>query len=375
MEDNFDYKNDLYNILDAVPVSVYWKDKEGKYLGCNKYMANLAGLTRNAIIGRTDSELLWKDASNSLHDIDYIVIKNKAKYEAEEKTKMDNGDERTFLSTKIPLYNSKKAVVGLVGISLDITDRKRAEELHIKNEVAERAVTFSNIVAADIAHELKNPLAAINISMEHIMDGLLSEKLHRSRIEFYKKEFAKITKIIRGCSYIISDLLQKVKSLVTGKIHVSLKLNQIDVDIEEMLDLYPFVNEEKKLVELKNFEKKNSFKYMGDSTITQNVFSNLVKNSLREFKEIDHKGLLTIELKKNAEKDFNYVIFRDNGRGIREENIDTIFNNFESKNVDKGGTGLGLSFCRLVMKSYDGDITCESEEGKYTEFTLKFPKV
>lgn len=375
MDDNFDYKNDLYNILDAIPVSVYWKDKEGKYLGCNKYTADLSGLTRESIVGKTDSDLLWKDANGDISHIDHIVIKNKAKYEAEEKTKMGNGEERTFLSTKTPLYNSKKSVVGLIGVSVDITDRKKVEELHIKSEAAERALAFANIVSGDIAHELKQPLASIHIVVENILSSLLSEKLHRSRIEFYKKELGKVLKVVKSCSYIITDLLYKIKSLVTGKIHASLKLCTLMEDVEEMLNLYPFVGDEAKLITLKNFDKKNSFKYMGDSELTKNVVSNLIKNSLREFKfkSTNRKGEITITLKKGD--DFNYLVLRDNGNGIKKDHLPSLFNNFESKNIDKGGTGLGLSFCKLIMNTYNGSITCESEEGKYTEFTLKFPKV
>ncbi|MCG8339692.1 MAG: ATP-binding protein, partial [Cytophagales bacterium] len=64
--------------------------------------------------------------------------------------------------------------------------------------------------------------------------------------------------------------------------------------------------------------------------------------------------------------------FRDNGRGISKEKLSHIFEHFYS--IDKSGTGVGLAFCKLVMDTFGGSISCETEKGKYTEFILSFPK-
>ena len=57
-------------IIDAVDVSVYWKDLSGKYLGCNKYMEQMSGMNRDEIIGNTDYNLPWKDQANKIKEID-----------------------------------------------------------------------------------------------------------------------------------------------------------------------------------------------------------------------------------------------------------------------------------------------------------------
>jgi PAS domain S-box-containing protein len=72
------------NILDIIPVGIYWKDLSGKYLGCNKHMCDLFNLSHTDIIGKTDHDLIWQDAADSLHKNEQIVIKNGVKHEVEE---------------------------------------------------------------------------------------------------------------------------------------------------------------------------------------------------------------------------------------------------------------------------------------------------
>lgn len=71
-------------------------------------------------------------------------------------------------------------------------------------------------------------------------------------------------------------------------------------------------------------------------------------------------------------KNLNILIFKDTGKGISKENISHIFRKFYSRT--KYGTGIGLSFCKMVMESLGGEIKCKSQEGKFTEFRLCFPK-
>ena len=72
-------------IIDAVDVSIYWKDLSGKYLGCNKYMEQMSGMNRCQIIGNTDYNLPWKAQANKIKEIDDLVITSRKQYKTEEK--------------------------------------------------------------------------------------------------------------------------------------------------------------------------------------------------------------------------------------------------------------------------------------------------
>ena len=128
------------------------------------------------------------------------------------------------------------------------------------------------------------------------------------------------------------------------------------------LEHYPFKTKERELITL---DKSQDFEYVG-------IFYNLVKNALEAIKEAD-KGEITIGLELGER--FNKVIFRDAAVGVKQEFLPYMFDLFESQKTTKGGTGIGLAFCKIIMTDYGGDITCNSIEEEYTEFLLSFPVV
>jgi two-component system CAI-1 autoinducer sensor kinase/phosphatase CqsS len=275
------------------------------------------------------------------------------------------------------MCNGNGDPVGIIGISVDITDRKKAAEMKAKKEAAEKVARFASAVAGTIAHELRNPLSAIMISTEIIMDQVLPDIKTKSKNEKYRLHFNKIIKLIKSTSYVVEDMLAKIKAFSTGKTpKLNAKENFISTDIKECLEDYPFKEDEKELIEL-NKIKQNDFKYMGDAILTRGVLSNLIKNSLAAVKESSKKEklVISIELRTDVDNKYNYLIFKDNAIGMPKEYKGEIFNCFETKRLSGNGTGLGLYYCKMIMQSYKGDIVCDSVEGKYTEFTLKFLKI
>ncbi len=122
-------KNNLdYQILDAIDASVYWKDLSGKYLGCNKYMAEMSGMSSDQIIGSTDYEMPWKDQASKIRETDLMVINNCKQYDVEERPMISGGFQTVFLSSKSPLFDEDNNVIGVVGVSINITHNKRLEQ-------------------------------------------------------------------------------------------------------------------------------------------------------------------------------------------------------------------------------------------------------
>ena len=111
-----------------------------------------------------------------------------------------------------------------------------------------------------------------------------------------------------------------------------------------------------------NVDLEGDFIFKGDETLMIFVLFNLLKNSLY------YKAKINIWL--DADKKFLY--FKDDGVGIPADKLELIFDDFFTSNK-KGGTGLGLPFCKRVMKAFDGDISCKSKVSEGVEFCLKFP--
>lgn len=146
----------LSNVLDSIPGSVYWKDLEGRYLGCNHFQKEMNGDLD--MIGLTDNELPWYEIAEEIAHNDKTVISTKTALEVEEHPTLRNGSKISMLSRKAPLYDERKNIIGIIGVSLDISNRKKDiqnliyEKDTLKKEKDLIELTLSNIVAEMPGH-------------------------------------------------------------------------------------------------------------------------------------------------------------------------------------------------------------------------------
>ena len=398
-------KTYLENIIACMPGNVYWMDKNCVYLGCNDNAARFVGLSsRKESVGMTYEDMERKAGwvvghTNSWKRDDLEVITTgKPKLNVEEKpVLLPNGKEIFYLTSRVPLFDDKKNVIGVVGISFDITDRKlmqrklqmireRAEkaerELLIKinqeateklqkeKDVAEKTSRLMEILANSIAHEIRTPLAIVGINADLLAmapDFIAAKDQEKSTLGKYLEN---IKYAVRLGSHIVDNILIMLRTMSSGELAEN-KFQQLSIaeDVKKLLEVYPFLEQEKSLLKVQ-LGKTKDFIYYGDKILTQNILFNLVKNALQAIKEAE-KGEIKITLEEG--KAHNVLRFTDTALGISEEFLPKIFEQFETKKMD--GAGLGLAFCKMVMQSYGGDFICHSKKGEYAEFVLNFPKV
>lgn len=123
-------KDLLSHMLSNIPASVFWKDTDGVYRGCNEAFAHWAGVASpEAIIGKTDEDLLWKDQAQTQRHSDLEVMETaKPQLNREAQQSQADGSQITVLTSKVPLMDTEGKVVGMLGICSDITERKRDQE-------------------------------------------------------------------------------------------------------------------------------------------------------------------------------------------------------------------------------------------------------
>ncbi len=144
--------------------------------------------------------------------------------------------------------------------------------------------------------------------------------------------------------------------------------------INKAIREYGYKSEKEKRRIICSISKEDDFFFKGDENLMIYVIFNLLKNAL--YYSNTHPNLtITINSKTTAEEDknHNHIYITDNGPGIAPNLLPHLFEDFMTSNK-QGGTGLGLAFCKRVMTSFNGSISCSSKENEGTAFKLKFPK-
>jgi two-component system CAI-1 autoinducer sensor kinase/phosphatase CqsS len=212
-------------------------------------------------------------------------------------------------------------------------------------------------LAGSIAHETRGPLSTIQGCCDIVKDSLNQARNNLDEaIEFI--DLIAISSN-RGLSIIDIILTNIREEKIDSSKFIDLSISSV---IKSAIKEFAFESEEQK--KLVNIDLESDFNFKGDETLMIFVLFNLLKNSLY------YKAKIDIWLK--SDNDFNYLYFKDNGVGIAAGKLEHIFDDFFTSDK-KGGTGLGLPFCKRIMQAFDGDISCKSKDGEGVEFCLKFP--
>ena len=147
----------IENIINIIPVRVFWKDKNLRFLGCNKIFADDAGLNNpEDIIGKDDFQMVWRNQAELYRADDLAVINNgKPKLLIEENQTTAEGKQLSLLTSKLPLRNSNGEIIGILGSYIDITERKLVEKALQESEANYKTIFESTGTATLIVDENK----------------------------------------------------------------------------------------------------------------------------------------------------------------------------------------------------------------------------
>ena len=226
-----------------------------------------------------------------------------------------------------------------------------------------------------IAHEMRNPLNAINLLTARIKTLILTDDSSvKKQLEFNEiEEINKNLNIILGCTTRGSEVIEMILANLKEKSRKE-KLEFLSTSdlLISAIQEYGFDNEVQKERVILN--TKENFIIKANKTAFTYVIFNLLKNALYYLNSHPNQYVKIYFKKGLSELDFNQVIVENNGPGVPNNKIKNLFEPFYTSGK-KEGTGLGLDFCKKTMESFDGKIECESEIGKFTKFILNFPKI
>jgi len=243
---------------------------------------------------------------------------------------------------------------------------------------SEKLASLGGLVAG-VAHEINTPVGLSLTGITHFSDMTKKLKKDYEDENLSEEEFKHYIDIAYNLAHTIRLNLEKTAQLVR-----SFKQVAVDQSIEEKreIDMHKYIDEV--VLSLHNKLKQSKVKvqvlcpkglkfstYPGD--ISQ-ILTNLIVNSLMHGFDKTMQGEITIEVQSNESE--IVLIYKDNGKGIKKENLKKIYEPFFTTNREGGGTGLGLNIIySLVNKKLNGTIGCESQEGNGATFTIKLPRI
>ena len=241
----------------------------------------------------------------------------------------------------------------------------------------------ASAIGANLAHELRTPLASISAlskgagnllpiltdAYEKAKEaGIEVGKLRKNQVEILSNTLGTIRNEVEYSNTIIDMLL--VNTADKSLSDVEMDVFSVREAAEEAVRRYPFNNQRER--DLIRVEIAEDFELKAPRLLVIHILFNLMKNALY-FVQQARKGSISIR----AEQDAGYwrIMVHDTGSGIPASVKPHIFERFYTTTNTGQGAGIGLSFCKLVMESIGGSIRCDSEEGEFATFTLEFPKV
>ncbi|MCL5272560.1 MAG: HAMP domain-containing histidine kinase [Gammaproteobacteria bacterium] len=234
--------------------------------------------------------------------------------------------------------------------------------------------------AGMIAHELRTPLLGIKSGAQALVKyfpgliqgyqlakehQLISTPLRDRRLLQLEGVSDRIVSEIDYANTIIDMLLVKAgrENSIQNCIMETCSMAEC---LNEAISRYPFLSPRERTL----ITWDGDFQFKGSKLLMQHVLFNLIKNALYVIATAQ-RGEIQIWTEYNDK--FNYLYFKDTAKGMTAQQVSRLFNHFYTTTFM--GTGIGLSFCKLVMNGFGGNIICEAEEGQYALFSLSFPVV
>jgi two-component system sensor histidine kinase PilS (NtrC family) len=210
-------------------------------------------------------------------------------------------------------------------------------------------------MAASIAHEIRNPLAAMRGSIQMLRSEMGPESAQTELMGIILRESDRLNRII-------SDFLNyaRPRSVVHSTVDIGELLSETFTLLRHSPEVQHHQTIEEAVIERPIFAD-------ADAEQMRQVFWNLARNALQAMPE---GGTLRAELKKNSHNRLR-ITFSDTGRGMSPDQVEHLFEPFSSTT---GGTGLGLSIVYQIIRDHGGTINVRSREGRGTTIAIELPR-
>lgn len=370
-------KNVLSQFINNIPQYMWWKDLDSNFLGCNDNFIEYAGLeNENQLIGKTDYDYWNEEDADSFRKVDNEIIKTgQSIFNQVEYVNVPHKGKRWLSTSKVPLYNDEKEIIGTIGWFNDITEFKQMQTKVSKKtkalidnssqlEQANKELEIANIDLEKFtyaaSHDLKEPIRTLKN-----FATLLKEKEKNNLDQESTMYIDFISKSAKRMGILIDDILNYARTGISG-----LKAEHIDINelvSTKIIDLKQIIETKSAIININlPTEKINCYPHLIGL-----VFYNLINNGIK----FNESPTPIINCDYTEEDDYWIFSVEDNGIGIHPENAKKIFEPFKRfVGGSYEGSGMGLSICKRVTNLHEGNIWVAESASGSTIFKFSISK-
>jgi len=364
VQEHSDYERRFLTTLDKIQMPVVRLDPNGNVLFCNPYLLSLLGWKKKEIIGRNWFETVvdWQARDEALQSFKNMTSGNTPPLSTNTSIRTRENQKRQITWNNTLSINPHGKVVTLTSIGQDITEQKRLQkEVDDRNrEIARtQALTSMGRMASMIAHDLRNPLSSIKMTLQ-----ILGKRMS---VDF-SNEAGELSSIaleqVHYMEDILADLLQysKPDAIKPEWLNINDVLNKSIISIQKSINEY-------NATLITEYQEKLPRVHADTSKLYQ-VFTNLMTNALQAANDFDRVPQLIVRTSLELNENMSGIKIEiiDNGPGIPPEQVEKIFDPFFTTRAK--GTGLGLPIVKRIIDQHKGTISLSKTDDDGTCATV-----
>ena len=371
----------LQAVLEALPVSIFIADANGKLVATNPAANEIWGqapLSRQLADYREDYKAWWPATGKRVQSDEWGLARALTKGErciAEEmEIETPDGRRKIILNYALPILDADRQITGGVAVNVDITQRKQMEEeirkakgdleFRVKERTAElerRNEELQNFTFV-ASHDLQEPLRKIQTFSDLIITKY-SDSVSEQCLDYIRR----MAETATGMREVLRSLLNYSHLTSRDQPFERVDLNKVAREIVSDLELE--IQAKRALVEIGDLPELEA-----DPSQIEQLLENLLGNALK-FSREGIQPKVTIRADCTSQKGQCVICVEDNGIGFEERYLDQIFKPFQRLHGRKeyGGVGMGLAICTKVVENHSGRITARSTLGAGSTFTVTLP--
>ncbi len=359
----------LRSLIDSVPDLIFYKDRDGVYLGCNKAFELFAGRAEKELVGLSDFELFAREPAESYRRRDREALAQGQARRNEEWVDYPDGRRALIEVVKTPFRDADGSVRGLIGVGRDISERRRLEE---QLQQAQKMEAIGQL-AGGVAHDFNNLLTAILGNASLVRSSLTGDDVHRDMVLAIEKAACRAANLTNQLLGFSRKTLLRPQPL------------QLNDTIDEVVAILARTIDPRILLEVKG--DAALWTVHADPTQMNQVLMNLCLNARDALPDGGRLTLETRNVRLEEEEvrlrlearpgEFVRLRVADTGVGIAPEDLPRIFEPFFTTKEPNKGTGLGLAMVYGIVKQHHGWVECKSELGglgRGTVFDVYLPR-